>query len=45
MDAAHYSESPFLAFLGTEIEEWREGYARIGLMPITPISANSLMFS
>lgn len=27
----HYSESPFLGYLGTELEEWRDGFARIRL--------------
>ena len=31
MDAPHASESPFLELLGTEVEEWRDGYARIAL--------------
>ena len=26
------SESPFLAFVDTTLEEWRDGYARIGLL-------------
>jgi uncharacterized protein (TIGR00369 family) len=28
----HYSGSPFLAMLNTTVEEWRDGYARIGLI-------------
>ena len=27
----HESESPFLEMLGTQVEEWREGFARISL--------------
>jgi uncharacterized protein (TIGR00369 family) len=27
----HESESPFLEMLGTQVEEWRDGYARISL--------------
>ncbi|MBM9595474.1 PaaI family thioesterase [Roseitranquillus sediminis] len=30
-DAAHKSESPFLDLLGTRVEEWRDGFARISL--------------
>jgi len=26
---AHYSQSPFLEFLGTSLEEWRDGYVRV----------------
>lgn len=29
--ARHESESPFLEMLGTTVEEWRDGYARISL--------------
>ena len=28
----HYSQSPFLMYVDTALEEWREGYARIGLI-------------
>lgn len=28
----HYSGSPYLTFLGTNLEEWRDGYACIGLV-------------
>jgi uncharacterized protein (TIGR00369 family) len=31
-EAGHYSESPFLAFIDTKLEEWRDGYVRIGLV-------------
>jgi uncharacterized protein (TIGR00369 family) len=27
----HYSQSPFLSFVETSLEEWRDGYACIGL--------------
>ncbi len=30
-DMEHRSESPFLDLIGTEVEEWRDGYARIGV--------------
>jgi uncharacterized protein (TIGR00369 family) len=29
---AHDSDSPFLRFVDTRLEEWRDGYARIGLV-------------
>lgn len=29
--SAHYSQSPFLEFLGTSLEEWRDGYVRATL--------------
>lgn len=32
MEQKHRSESPFLELLGTEVEEWRDGYARISLI-------------
>ena len=28
----YYSDSPFLDLLGTKVEEWRDGYARISLV-------------
>jgi uncharacterized protein (TIGR00369 family) len=28
----HYSESPFLGLVETTLEEWRDGYVRIGLV-------------
>jgi uncharacterized protein (TIGR00369 family) len=28
---SHYSESPFLEFVDTRLEEWHDGYVRIGL--------------
>ena len=28
---SHYSESPFLELVDTRLEEWRDGYVRIGL--------------
>lgn len=28
----HYSQSPFLEFLGTELHEWRDGYVRVSLL-------------
>jgi uncharacterized protein (TIGR00369 family) len=28
----HYSDSPFLEFIDTALEEWRDGYVRIGLL-------------
>jgi uncharacterized protein (TIGR00369 family) len=28
----HYSESPFLSFVDTTLEEWRDGYVRIALV-------------
>ena len=31
MQGQHSSESPFLNLLGTSVEEWRDGYARISL--------------
>ncbi len=30
-DIEFRSESPFLDMIGTEVEEWRDGYARIGV--------------
>jgi uncharacterized protein (TIGR00369 family) len=30
-DDDHYSESPFLSYVDTALEEWRDGYVRIGL--------------
>jgi uncharacterized protein (TIGR00369 family) len=31
-DQPHYSESPFLDYVGTRLEEWRDGYARLSLV-------------
>ncbi len=30
-EPVHHSESPFLDFLGTRVEDWSDGYARISL--------------
>lgn len=30
--SGHYSDSPFLAFLQTELEHWQDGSVRIGLL-------------
>jgi uncharacterized protein (TIGR00369 family) len=30
-DDENYSDSPFLSFIGTRLEEWRDGHARIAL--------------
>jgi uncharacterized protein (TIGR00369 family) len=30
-DQLHYSQSPFLEFVGTRLQEWRDGYARMTL--------------
>ncbi|NDB69646.1 MAG: PaaI family thioesterase [Methylocystaceae bacterium] len=27
----HYSQSPFLEMIGTQLEEWRDGYVRVSL--------------
>jgi uncharacterized protein (TIGR00369 family) len=32
MAAGHYADSPFLEFLETRLEEWRDGWVRIGLV-------------
>lgn len=37
----HYSGSPFLSLLNTELEEWRDGYARIGLALEGPLRNRS----